>query len=166
MIGKSMFDDIDTGVSPVVGVILMVAITVILAAVIGTFVLDLGGNVNQNAQAGVNFDQSPNGQFDTTDDGTDNPDTTEYQVTVQVVDISGADSLTVQASDSDGTQYDAAPGDSTSGLSAYGPSVGTTTLSSVGDSSQVTQLTPGDTVTVTGTLDSEENVIQTYEVSE
>ncbi|MDX1745773.1 MAG: type IV pilin N-terminal domain-containing protein [Halobacteriales archaeon] len=34
-------------VSPVIGVILMVAITVILAAVIGTFVLDLGKNVGQ-----------------------------------------------------------------------------------------------------------------------
>ncbi len=32
----------DEAVSPVIGVILMVAITVILAAVIGTFVLGLG----------------------------------------------------------------------------------------------------------------------------
>ncbi|WP_338071862.1 type IV pilin N-terminal domain-containing protein [Halorutilus salinus] len=32
----------DSAVSPVIGVILMVAITVILAAVIGTFVLGLG----------------------------------------------------------------------------------------------------------------------------
>lgn len=36
-----MLENKDRGVSPVVGVILMVAITVILAAVIGTFVLDL-----------------------------------------------------------------------------------------------------------------------------
>jgi flagellin-like protein len=34
----------DRGVSPVIGVILMVAITVILAAVIASFVLGLGGN--------------------------------------------------------------------------------------------------------------------------
>lgn len=39
----------DRAVSPVIGVILMVAITVILAAVIGTFVLDLGSNVGQSA---------------------------------------------------------------------------------------------------------------------
>ncbi len=45
-------------VSPVIGVILMVAITVILAAVIGTFVMGLGNNVDQNAQAGVSFDQN------------------------------------------------------------------------------------------------------------
>jgi flagellin-like protein len=46
------------GVSPVIGVILMVAITVILAAVIGTFVLGLGDSVQQNAQAGVSFEQT------------------------------------------------------------------------------------------------------------
>jgi len=37
----------DRAVSPVVGVILMVAITVILSAVIGTFVLDLGQSVGE-----------------------------------------------------------------------------------------------------------------------
>lgn len=37
-------------VSPVIGVILMVAITVILAAVIAAFVLDLGDSVGQEAQ--------------------------------------------------------------------------------------------------------------------
>ncbi|WEL16748.1 Pilin/Flagellin, FlaG/FlaF family [Halorhabdus sp. SVX81] len=40
---KSLLDD-DTGVSPVIGVILMVAITVILAAVIATFVMNMGPN--------------------------------------------------------------------------------------------------------------------------
>jgi flagellin-like protein len=39
----------DRAVSPVIGVILMVAITVILAAVIGTFVLGLGENVQSTA---------------------------------------------------------------------------------------------------------------------
>ncbi|GAB6863312.1 type IV pilin [Haloplanus litoreus] len=39
----------DRAVSPVIGVILMVAITVILAAVIGTFVLGLGDQVSDNA---------------------------------------------------------------------------------------------------------------------
>jgi flagellin-like protein len=39
----------DRGVSPVIGVILMVAITVILAAVIGTFVLGLGDQVSESA---------------------------------------------------------------------------------------------------------------------
>jgi flagellin-like protein len=50
----------DSAVSPVIGVILMVAITVILAAVIGTFVLGLGENVQTTPTAGVNVDQEAN----------------------------------------------------------------------------------------------------------
>jgi flagellin-like protein len=47
----------DRAVSPVIGVILMVAITVILAAVIGTFVLGLGENVQStNPSASFAFD--------------------------------------------------------------------------------------------------------------
>jgi flagellin-like protein len=45
---KQLFHDEDA-VSPVIGVILMVAITVILAAVIGTFVLGLGDQVQSSA---------------------------------------------------------------------------------------------------------------------
>ena len=45
---KQLFED-DGAVSPVIGVILMVAITVILAAVIGTFVLGLGQNLQNTA---------------------------------------------------------------------------------------------------------------------
>jgi flagellin-like protein len=48
-------DEENRAVSPVIGVILMVAITVILAAVIGTFVLGLGDQVQQT---------SPNAQWD------------------------------------------------------------------------------------------------------
>jgi flagellin-like protein len=51
-----LFTD-DSAVSPVIGVILMVAITVILAAVIGSFVLNLGGSLQQSApQANFEFD--------------------------------------------------------------------------------------------------------------
>jgi len=47
----------DDAVSPVIGVILMVAITVILAAVIGTFVLGLGDQVQSDSpQASFTFD--------------------------------------------------------------------------------------------------------------
>jgi len=45
---KQLIQDEDA-VSPVIGVILMVAITVILAAVIGTFVLGLGDQVQSSA---------------------------------------------------------------------------------------------------------------------
>ncbi|ESS06655.1 MAG: archaeal flagellin N-terminal-like domain protein [uncultured archaeon A07HB70] len=46
----------DRAVSPVIGVILMVAITVILAAVIGTFVLGLGQDVQSTPSASFDFD--------------------------------------------------------------------------------------------------------------
>jgi flagellin-like protein len=53
---KELFTD-DSAVSPVIGVILMVAITVILAAVIGSFVLNLGGSLQNTApQASFGFD--------------------------------------------------------------------------------------------------------------
>jgi len=55
---KKIGDEKDRAVSPVIGVILMVAITVILAAVIGAFVLDLGSNQSSNAQAGLDVDES------------------------------------------------------------------------------------------------------------
>jgi flagellin-like protein len=48
--------DDSRAVSPVIGVILMVAITVILAAVIGTFVLGLGDQVESAPQASFDFD--------------------------------------------------------------------------------------------------------------
>ena len=52
----------DRAVSPVIGVILMVAITVILAAVIGTFVLGLGDSIGENApSASYDWDQNAAG---------------------------------------------------------------------------------------------------------
>jgi flagellin-like protein len=56
----------DSAVSPVIGVILMVAITVILAAVIGTFVLGLGENVDGTTSAGVSIDQTAGQSFSVT----------------------------------------------------------------------------------------------------
>ncbi len=48
----------DRAVSPVIGVILMVAITVILAAVIGSFVLNIGGTQETAPQASVSIEES------------------------------------------------------------------------------------------------------------
>jgi len=55
MKGKHLFTDDDRGVSPVIGVILMVAITVILAAVIASFVIGLGDD-NQTTAPTTSFD--------------------------------------------------------------------------------------------------------------
>jgi flagellin-like protein len=78
-----MFDknSLESGVSPVVGVILMVAVTVILAAVIGSFVTGLSDNLEANPSAGVTFDE----------------DASNGQVDVQIVSIEDADDLTVSA---------------------------------------------------------------------
>jgi flagellin-like protein len=61
-------DKDERGVSPVIGVILMVAITVILAAVIASFVLGFGSSVQQNVNAGANIeaDQGDPGTADVT----------------------------------------------------------------------------------------------------
>jgi flagellin-like protein len=70
---KQLLND-DDAVSPVIGVILMVAITVILAAVIGTFVLGLGDQVQETA---------PNAQFswDDYNNPTDGDGTAQITVT-------------------------------------------------------------------------------------
>ncbi len=72
---KTQTRDDEEAVSPVIGVILMVAITVILAAVIGTFVLGLGDEVEETVTAGVNFDV----------------DAIENEVSVSVVTMGNAD---------------------------------------------------------------------------
>ncbi|MGB9964051.1 type IV pilin [Halobacterium hubeiense] len=74
----------DRGVSPVIGVILMVAITVILAAVIASFVLGFGDNVSESVQAGVDI-QATEGNSD-------------GQVTVTWISEGTAESLEVNAS--------------------------------------------------------------------
>ena len=83
----------EEAVSPVIGVILMVAITVILAAVIGTFVLGLGDQVQSTSpQASFNFDFTDNPK----DDGTGNGD--ELQITHDGGDSIGPARLSVSAS--------------------------------------------------------------------
>ena len=69
---KQLLND-DDAVSPVIGVILMVAITVILAAVIGTFVLGLGDQVQTTAPNGnFEFDwDNSNGELAVTHTGGD-----------------------------------------------------------------------------------------------
>ncbi len=68
-----LLTDNDRAVSPVIGVILMVAITVILAAVIGTFVLGLGDQVQTtapNTNFATDYDSS-DGNLTITHDGGD-----------------------------------------------------------------------------------------------
>jgi len=99
---KNLFDD-DSAVSPVIGVILMVAITVILAAVIGTFVLGLGSNVESVPSAQFSFDYS-GGDVTVTHDGGDSIEASALSVsddaggstewsTASVTTVTSGDSL-------------------------------------------------------------------------
>ena len=78
---KQLIHD-DDAVSPVIGVILMVAITVILAAVIATFVLGLGDQVsNTTPQASFSFDYDQSaGELTITHDGGDSIQANELYV--------------------------------------------------------------------------------------
>jgi flagellin-like protein len=73
----------DDAVSPVIGVILMVAITVILAAVIASFVLGLGNTQSTTPTASFGFDyeshnsSASSGNLSVTHDGGDNIKETE-----------------------------------------------------------------------------------------
>ena len=78
---RELFAD-DDAVSPVIGVILMVAITVILAAVIGTFVLGLGSQVQDSApSAQFTFSEDSNGNLTITHDGGQPVDVNNLNVT-------------------------------------------------------------------------------------
>jgi flagellin-like protein len=89
---KQLFTE-DRAVSPVIGVILMVAITVILAAVIGTFVLGLGDQVSESApQAQFTFDFDGDDQVNITHDGGDAINAEDLNITTSVpIAIDGAD---------------------------------------------------------------------------
>jgi len=146
---KKLIDE-ERAVSPVIGVILMVAITVILAAVIGTFVLGLGDQVQQTTP-NVNF------AFDYTEGNSDTLEVTHEngdELTGSNVDVvvSGA----TGTADADGTytwdESSTLGGDSTV---TAGSSV-TVNSDNIGSDTANLDLS-GATVRVTWTSDSGES---------
>jgi len=99
---KQLFND-DDAVSPVIGVILMVAITVILAAVIASFVLGLGNQAQQGAPtATIGFDyeqidDNPNsdnwGVLSVSHDGGDSVSDQELYVRGSGYNVSGSNGV-------------------------------------------------------------------------
>ena len=85
----------NSAVSSVVGVILMVALTVVLAAVLGQFVFDLVGVLKKPPQAGVTFKVDQN-----------DADPTKYDVTVITTAMPNADRVVVRPSSGPGMQFD------------------------------------------------------------
>ena len=129
----------NNGVSPVIGVILMVAITVILAAVIGTFVLGLADDLDQNASAVVQFDEVE-----------------EEEVVVTLNNVQSADEIFVTSPDYDDSEIAGGEDDGTYLLTEEDGGAGTTVTVDTSDED-------GGTIQVIGVLDGSDNVIQTYE---
>lgn len=139
---KQLLTD-DDAVSPVIGVILMVAITVILAAVIGTFVLGLGEEVQQaspQASFSMDFAQSNDGQVLITHEG---GDTIKGAAAVKITDSGGSSADWTTAND--GTELtagssiyycnDGATGDTCSGSTWSGETLRVIWESQNGDNS-------------------------------
>jgi archaeal type IV pilus assembly protein PilA len=96
------------GVSPVIGVILMVAITVILAAVIGAFVLGLGDDLGNSSgpQASLSFDGDTDGVTITHNGGDDlvNAELRGSAISVEeTFDLSAGQEHPVEATLTEGT---------------------------------------------------------------
>jgi len=104
---KQLFDE-ERAVSPVIGVILMVAITVILAAVIGTFVLGLGDQVQDTSpQASFGFDYTADDAGDTleiTHETGDELTASNVEVVISGADESGVDGTYAWTGDTDGLE--------------------------------------------------------------
>ena len=110
-----LFKNEEEAVSPVIGVILMVAIVVILAAVIAAFVFGMAGNVQSTKAVGATATaQGLDTIFVTYVGGKDAPDVTEIRATVTPEDPQAAPTSipadgSVDASDSGGTAGDPVP---------------------------------------------------------
>jgi flagellin-like protein len=137
----------DRGVSPVIGVILMLAVTVTLGAVAGTFVLNLGEDVESTPQVGVSVEQYEDGSG-------------LYTVEVQLVSNSGADWVSVE--NNGAGSYDTNFGDATDYDNGGG---GEDDVDEVGERVVVTNLAPGDSLYIQAGYDGGKRVvIRTYTV--
>jgi len=109
---KSNGADNERAVSPVIGVILMVAMTVIMAAIIATFVTGIGNDQNAPAQAGYQIENS-------TDD-------TDLQVTIISMGVNTETVKCVEsgveknATDSEGTTITCPSGSTIIGINKQG----------------------------------------------
>ena len=79
----------EEAVSPVIGVILMVAITVILAAVIAAFVFGMTGNVQKTKVVAAHATQSGTQAIITWDGGQDNALVAAYNITIDGTKYAG-----------------------------------------------------------------------------
>lgn len=151
-----MMSSADRGVAPVVGVILMVAITVILAAVTGIFVVDLGSD-EENAAAGIAIEQQPNSSA-----------AGGEEIVLTAVSMDQADDVYVKAvsANNEGYAHDLGGDDRITIPDEYTstPQYG---LESAGDSMVIETSSIGAPITklvIVGEYDGDRTVIQTYDV--
>jgi len=85
------FRENEDAVSPVIGVILMVAITVILAAVIAAFVFGMTGNVQTTKTVSIGSALSGNTIVLTINGGPDLPSLNQLTITMDGKTVSGLD---------------------------------------------------------------------------
>jgi len=81
-----MYQKKEDAVSPVIGVILMVAITVILAAVIAAFVFGMAGNVSSTKNVAITAQETANDRVTLTNNGGSDVD----KVSVITIQTSGS----------------------------------------------------------------------------
>ena len=150
---KTLIHDDDSAVSPVIGVILMVAITVILAAVIASFVLGLGDStddVQPNIQFNADYDVTSGGDNSTTI----SVDTADADVDPSTIKINGDQFDQVTWSESG---QDIGAGDSI-------------TLSEDGNESDFSAaqsaIEAGDEITILFETDDTSSTLQTFTVPE
>jgi flagellin-like protein len=161
---KDLLTGDERAVSPVIGVILMVAITVILAAVIGTFVLGLGDQVSESApQASFSVDDVDTANNQVTISHTGGDTLKSDDVTIKMENQNG-DTLSASASDGTGEKLGTAddlvldvsvPEFLYAGTEAYGTTY---------DQSGLTAISDGDTITVTLVDESSGQIIFEQEI--
>jgi len=131
---KLVGDEDERAVSPVIGVILMVAITVILAAVIAAFVLDIGSGGNP-VQASFSVDQ----------------DTSDENTTITVTNAANIDSVRLGGcADADDIFGD----DLRVGNS----------VSTADDDFDLDDCSTGDTVNIVGSVGGSESIVQSFDM--
>lgn len=165
----------NSGVSPVIGVVLMVAITVIMGVVIAEFVFNLTDRFTPSASANVNFNQNlywSGGDY-------------SYNVTATVDSMQGSNYLAVTAPTADSADFqatrvgaDVAPSevvtpsdvDSAPDNPSGSPSIDSTDdgriLVRAGDRVRVGGLQAGDVVQVFGGVEGEETLVVEYTVQD
>ncbi|SDJ65124.1 type IV pilin [Natronorubrum texcoconense] len=99
---KLIGNEDERAVSPVIGVILMVAITVILAAVIAAFVLDMGDMGDSAPNANFNYDTDSDGYIVAVEHTSG--DSVDYNTLTVIVDGTSYESEDLDGGDWDGNE--------------------------------------------------------------